>query len=635
MKKGLKIFAVLAAVLSLAGCNNNLVSDAKEYCEITVAQDSARTVITPEYDGTSVTTWTLTATDSQGNTAGSSTDADSAKLVISVLKDNTYTFNLVGTVKSGTTTGTVSGTIADKLITEDVALSFTVKPVLATDTTDATAKGVAEIVIEEIAKDASVGTTAAGIARIKGINGNATGKEYNPTFTIDGNKLTFSEEIPTGVYSVSIKYGEDYIRTKYLAVEAGLKTTVPYTQNEVDAFKLSENKLEPKYLAFVSSKSFKLSTVQNGWNGTLEYSADGLTWTEWNTTDYNGQSAYLEKAAEKLGSETNSKYYLFLRGNNDYLGNSSSNYTNFKINSSDLVDCYGNIMTLLKYSEPDSATITDYSFYSLYYYCKKLRTAPDLPAETLAKGCYFKMFYYCTELKFLSIPTGKTSALPATTLAESCYNAMFQSCEKLETAPALNANKVFTYSYAYMFSECIALKSAPDLPATTLAKGCYASMFLSCKELTTAPNSLPAEELSDNCYDAMFRGCLKLNGAPNLPAKTLVSQCYDSMFLNCKLLKTAPTISATKYAHKSCNSMFYDCISLTTVPELKVTELADECCKQMFYGCSSLKISNSSGTKFFTVPSKDGTSTPVYNMFKGTGGSFTDDPAAETTYYYY
>ena len=61
---------------------------------------------------------------------------------------------------------------------------------------------------------------------------------------------------------------------------------------------------------------------------------------------------------------------------------------------------------------------------SMFQNCTSLTTTPELPATTLAEGCYSHMFYYCTSL---------TSApeLPATTLASSCYEYMFQGCTRL------------------------------------------------------------------------------------------------------------------------------------------------------------------------------------------------------------
>ena len=51
--------------------------------------------------------------------------------------------------------------------------------------------------------------------------------------------------------------------------------------------------------------------------------------------------------------------------------------------------------------------------------------APELPATTLAKGCYEYMFTECQSLT-------KAPVLPATTLADFCYNYMFSGCQSLK-----------------------------------------------------------------------------------------------------------------------------------------------------------------------------------------------------------
>jgi hypothetical protein len=56
--------------------------------------------------------------------------------------------------------------------------------------------------------------------------------------------------------------------------------------------------------------------------------------------------------------------------------------------------------------------------------CTSLTTAPELPATTLANGCYEDMFSGCTSL-------ATAPELPATTLISRCYNEMFRNCRNL------------------------------------------------------------------------------------------------------------------------------------------------------------------------------------------------------------
>jgi hypothetical protein len=74
----------------------------------------------------------------------------------------------------------------------------------------------------------------------------------------------------------------------------------------------------------------------------------------------------------------------------------------------------------------------------MFYYCTSLTTAPELPATTLAEGCYIYMFSGCTSLT-------AAPELPATTLVNSCYKNMFNGCTNLNYIKCL-ATKVISGS---------------------------------------------------------------------------------------------------------------------------------------------------------------------------------------------
>ena len=99
---------------------------------------------------------------------------------------------------------------------------------------------------------------------------------------------------------------------------------------------------------------------------------------------------------------------------------------------------------------------------------------------------------------------------------------MFRDCISLTTAPELPATTLANGCYSSMFSGCTALTTAPELPATTMTYNCYREMFKNCTSLTTAPD-LPATTLyppnrtgdydgiTAGCYYQMFYGCSSLN----------------------------------------------------------------------------------------------------------------------------
>ena len=195
-----------------------------------------------------------------------------------------------------------------------------------------------------------------------------------------------------------------------------------------------------------------------------------------------------------------------------------------------------------------------------------------------------------------------------------------------------------TGCFAYMFSNCAALTTAPKLPATKLYTNCYACMFENCTNLTTAPE-LPATTLAYGCYQYMFNGCTGLTTAPELPATTLANSCYSGMFNGCTGLTTAPELPATTLVNSCYSGMFAMCYSLTAIPELPATTLADSCYVRMFDECRSIKLSATQTdeyTQAYRIPTTGAgmTATSAFvNMLVGTGGTFTDNPTINTTYY--
>ena len=223
------------------------------------------------------------------------------------------------------------------------------------------------------------------------------------------------------------------------------------------------------------------------------------------------------------------------------------------------VDCTGDIRTLIDYEDYANANTSDARFCKLFNMNTALRTAPSLPAKTLASSCYYGMFKYCSSLT-------TSPELPAETLASSCYQEMFWGCSSLTTAPELPAKTLASSCYNRMFYNCKALTTAPELPAETLASNCYQEMFWGCTSLTTAPK-LPAKSLADNCYNEMFSYCTSLTNLPELPDyfEFLATSCFKGMFQNCTALKTAPELNVYLLAENCFKSMFYGCTNLSSV----------------------------------------------------------------------
>lgn len=197
------------------------------------------------------------------------------------------------------------------------------------------------------------------------------------------------------------------------------------------------------YLSFQSGKSFSLRANTPYWNGTMEY-YDNKNWVEWD-----GSSIYSDK---------NNAVYIRGRDNTEFSTSSyTSQYTNFVLNGTAVIDCIGNIETILDHTVVENGqhpVMGQHAFSGLFLGCSWLRRAPELPFEVVTYSAYRSMFESCNSLEF-------PPELPATTLANVCYYKMFKNC--------------------------IALKYAPTLPATNIndssLASCYGEMFYGCKNL--------------------------------------------------------------------------------------------------------------------------------------------------------
>lgn len=329
------------------------------------------------------------------------------------------------------------------------------------------------------------------------------------------------------------------------------------------------------------------------WNGTIEYSIDGLTWTQWDGTEI---AAGPEKRIRLRG--TGNRIITGLGGNG------------FAMTAAFAcgVSCYGNTEALLDYATVAGGghpTMNSYSFTKLFENCTDLRRAPDLGSVTLTSMCYY---------------------------------AMFKGCSKLDDVQALPAFNAQDYCYAFMFSGCSALKSTPEIGLTVAASHCCTQMFAYCTSLESGPAALTAWP-ADQCFSEMFLDCSALTAAPTLGSTITARYCYYRMFEGCTALKMPPRIGADSITECCCMRMFERCTALRELPELKALNIGTSCYSGMFKGCASIKLSETQGGDYsipFRIPSTGtGTlqSSAMFDMFANTGGTFAGTPMINTTYY--
>ena len=434
----------------------------------------------------------------------------------------------------------------------------------------------------------SVGTTYTALV----IPGEVVAKFYFTDDTSTEKPLTMT----TNVTEAGSSYIYNLNVIKRTKIEVTGITEGPWTANGTT----TGNLICYPYVTFTAEQpqTFKMTAQYYTISG-LQYSVNNGDWND--------------VVADKVVEFGGDKGDLRLRGKDNLSGTAGSNsiaYSTITFGKTVDVACTGDIRTLLDYENYENVATESARFSQLFENCTQLTSAPDLPAKTLADGCYSYMFSGCSKLETgpkelpaitlandcyshmfsgcSKLETGPKE-LPATTLAESCYMGMFRDCTNLKNVPdELPAKTMFKNCYLNMFTGCSSLEGGPKLPATTLAESCYKNMFEDCIKLKTAPE-LNARSLKESCYSSMFWGCASLTAAPDLPATELAENCYAVMFRGCKNLKTGPVnLPALKLATKCYDSMFKNCSSLQTAPDLPATELAEYCYNGMFYGCENL-----------------------------------------------
>ena len=419
------------------------------------------------------------------------------------------------------------------------------------------------------------------------------------------------------------------------------------------------------YLLFTSTEAFGLKSRNNvaAWNGTMQYSTDGSTWTTWSGTT--GISA----------TQSGTSFQLMLRGiSNTYikgeLVSGTITTTNpglrvtFSTTNAPVVHVKGNIENLLDYatvSAGNHPTMADYCYQYLFggqvsLFATALNNLDvselELPATTLTTGCYDYMFAGCSNgLDVVDYGFTKAPIMAKDITAMSySYRGMFQNCSHLTdiSTISLDGGTPSNYSYAYMFqntgittapkltvgigsgnyachymfSGCTSLSNVSQitLSGSYLGDYCYSYMFSGCTMLVAAPSMSTSNNMSGTyCYYRMFNGCTSLTTVPTLSATTLTTGCYAGMFQGCTSLVSGDAINAIfsparTLATYCYQNMFMNCTGLTTIPALPATTLQDYCYAGLFYGCTNIN------TTSYTLSATTVKPYCYYQMFRGCTG---------------
>lgn len=241
------------------------------------------------------------------------------------------------------------------------------------------------------------------------------------------------------------------------------------------------------YLEFHSANTFQLRTNNNlkNWDGTLEYSTNGTTWTEWNGTD--------TLTAGTIGGE----YSLRLRGTGNHVIVGTTNARRWVLTGT-AVKCSGDITMLLDYQHPESITMEDGAFEYWMDGRSALIEAPQLSPVSVPKQGYLNMF---SETSITETPV-----MPAKTVGQSGYMNMFSGCSSLLTAHDIEAGSLGNGACNTMFQLCTSLQNTPAIKAVALDQLSLFGMFYGCTGLTRLAE-LATLTLKKNCYKQMYNGC--------------------------------------------------------------------------------------------------------------------------------
>ena len=434
-------------------------------------------------------------------------------------------------------------------------------------------------------------------------------------------------------------------------------------------------------LKFTALESGEIGMTHNGTNATttkpsLSYSKNGGSWVEW---DYTNIPVVKDDV-------------VYFKGINDRIGRSSSNYSTLTMTGK--IASYGNIMSLLygdDYEGKLSLSGKSYCFYKLFNKLSTLTTAPELPATTLAVGCYNNMFYGCTSL--VTAPE-----LPATTLAVGCYNNMFYGCTSLVTAPELPATELVNSCYTGMFGNCAKLNyvkanflTEPSSTYTNswLSRVSSTGTFVPNPEatwpstVTRGTSTVPEgwtiyEEYKGLTFTAMEDDCsityqnsdktsaeyskdgvnwksyngnissdgsissfvgIRLNKGEKLYVRGTIDPAGQSLAKHTKFVIRGNVSASGNINSLNNNSdvlppaayadLFNGCTSLMSAPELPSVNLSSQCYYRMFKGCTNL---NYIKANFVTDPSNT-TNKYTYEWLDGVAliGTFVANPEATWT----
>ena len=224
------------------------------------------------------------------------------------------------------------------------------------------------------------------------------------------------------------------------------------TSLKINGRTVSRLSINGRAVALGSTGSDALCFTARYNNSTIRLTKDGVPDSINLQTSFDGKSWTPYTVEDVITLNMGEKVYFKAVGSNYRTASSPSDHYRFTTESGEF-EASGNVNSLLEENEETARTMSleNRQFCFAYLFSgTTLTTAPELPATTLAYGCYAMMFQWCTVLT-------QAPELPATTLTDFCYYYMFNNCTSLTQAPELPAGDLVDSCYSYMFQGCTSL----------------------------------------------------------------------------------------------------------------------------------------------------------------------------------
>ena len=436
---------------------------------------------------------------------------------------------------------------------------------------------------------------------------------------------------PTGTQTLYYK------KTSYVMFKSASGATVTFKQNTVVAKKLQTSTDNITYTDYVAGTAISGTQV---WVRGI-----GNTVVSYNTST--------AKICNFVLSDSASKNDIKAYGNiNALLDYSDNTNNNLSMGASCFRGLFSqqNALNDINYLCLPNEIVPAYAYAWMFQYTNLANvTNTSLPAEAPGEYAYKSMFLYCTALTKMEW----RMQIYAKTVSAYMGSYMFQKCTAMTSMTSWLFNHVRTMNYqAYIYAfSCTAINSVTDyffarfsdISFVDDSSGCFPveGIFAETK-ITTIPAQIFRDIGSGTAvYGGVFKSITTLTTI-TAGAFDRITTLREREFVNAFAESTTLTVCQATFLHLTSIVkyafwyLFNGCTALTKPIAMPNATYATLACSYMYNGCTNIKMSATKTGDYTNEWKIEGTaaSDSFTNFFTGTGGTYTNDPTINTTYYY-